>query len=61
MVRATSNVVAWLIILIAYRLFSRLTSRGFVPRLVLVLVIPKTVVLVVLVFVVPFRANTGVF
>ena len=60
-VRATSGIVAWLVTLVAYRLFSWLTSRGFVPRSVPVLVILRTVVPVVTVLVVPFRANTGVF
>ena len=60
-VRATSDVVARLITLIAYRLFVRLFGRGFVSRLILVPVIPRAVVPVVSVLAVPFGADTGVF
>jgi len=68
-VQATSGIVAWLVALETYRFSSWLIGCGFVPRLVLVLVIPRlvlvlviphTVVLVVLVLVVPFRANLWV-
>jgi hypothetical protein len=52
--------VAWLITAVAYKLFLRLTGRGFVPWPIPVSVIPGAVVPVILVLTVPFGANTGV-
>jgi hypothetical protein len=52
--------VAWLITAVAYKLFLRLTGRGFIPWPIPVSVIPRAVVPVILVLTVPFRANTGV-
>jgi hypothetical protein len=57
---ATGGVVAWLITAVAYKLFSRLTDRGFVPWPIPVSVIPGAVVPVILVLTVPFGADTGV-
>jgi hypothetical protein len=57
---ATSNIVAWLVALIAYRLPFWLTGGKFIPRPIPVPVILRAVVPVISVLTVPFGTNTGV-